>query len=113
MIQTIRLQDIYGPDLFSRAKATQLVNYMDVDAESFVLDFTGINFMSRSFTDELYSIDADTGKSFKYNGCNDVIAAMMQKVADGRSRERQLGIQHPQMLTFETKDKLAEFLVTQ
>ena len=39
MIQTIRLQDIYGPDLFSRAKATQLVNYMDVDAESFVLDF--------------------------------------------------------------------------
>jgi hypothetical protein len=38
---------------------------------------------------------------------------MMKKVADGRNRERKLGIQHPQMLSFDTKDTLADFLIAQ
>lgn len=114
MTQTIRLFDIYCADLFSRAKAAQLAKYVHSDADSVVLDFTDINFMSRSFTDELYNVISEQApRTFTFTGQNQDIAMMMSIVSDSRSRERRLGVQHPQMLTFETKDTLAEFLVKQ
>jgi len=114
MTQNIRLFDLYCADLFSRAKAAQLIQHVSTDADSIVLDFTGINFVSRSFADELYNvIAAQAPRTFSFAGQSQDVAMMMRIVADGRSRERRQGIQHPQMLTFETKDTLAEFLVTQ
>lgn len=114
MTQTIRLYDIYHADLFSRAKATQLASYINPDADIVILDFEDITFMSRSFTDELYNIVTAThGKTFRYIGRNDDIRIMMEKVADGRTRERQLGIPPAQMLTFDSQSKLADFLVVQ
>lgn len=114
MSQTLSLHDIYCADLFSRAKAAELASHISTDADSIVLDFTGITFMSRSFTDELLTIiEAQAPRTFHYEGRNPDIVTMMQKVADGRKRERRLGIQHPQMLNFETKENLSEFLVAQ
>lgn len=70
--------------------------------------------MSRSFTDELYNIViAHPDKTFSYIGRNDDLCVMMEKVADGRKRERQLGIPPAQMLTFDTQSKLADFLMAQ
>lgn len=114
MTQTIRLYDIYRTDLFSRAKAAELAGHINSEADSVLLDFNGINFMSRSFADELFNvIAAQAPRVFSFEGRSQDIDVLMQKVADGRSRERQLGIQHPQMLTFDTKDTLAEFLIAQ
>lgn len=114
MTQTIRLYDIYHADLFSRAKAALLVSYINSDADTIILDFDSITFMSRSFTDELYNIVTSMhGKTFRYSGRNDDIRVMMEKVADGRTRERQLGIPPAQMLTFDSQSKLADFLVEQ
>ena len=114
MIQTIRLYDIYRADLFSRAKAAELASHINSDADSVVLDFSGIGFMSRSFADELYNIiAAQAPRTFDFVGRSHDIESLMQKVADGRTRERQFGIQHPQMLTFDTKDSLAVFLIAQ
>lgn len=114
MIQTIKLYDIYHADLFSRSKATQLVEYINADANIVILDFEGITFMSRSFTDELYNIViAYPDKTFSYIGRNSDICVMMEKVADGRTRERQLGIPPAQMLFFDSQSKLADFLVVQ
>ena len=56
MKQTIKLYDIYHTDLFSRAKAKLLSDMISSDADTVILDFEGITFMSRSFTDELYNI---------------------------------------------------------
>ena len=114
MTQTIRLYDIYCADLFSRAKAAELASHISADADAVMLDFTGISFMSRSFADELYNvIAAQAPRAFDFKGLSLDIDSLMQKVADGRTRERQLGIQHPQMLTFDTKETLSEFLVAQ
>lgn len=114
MTQTIRLYDIYRADLFSRAKAAELASHISSDADSVVLDFSGIGFMSRSFADELYNIiAAQAPRTFDFVGRSHDIDSLMQKVADGRTRERQFGIQHPQMLTFDTKDSLAVFLIAQ
>lgn len=114
MKQTIKLYDIYHTDLFSRAKAKLLSDMISSDADTVILDFEGITFMSRSFTDELYNIvTAHPNKAFTYIGRNDDLCAMMEKVADGRQRERQLGLPPAQMLSFNSLSELAEFLVGQ
>lgn len=114
MIQTIKLYDIYHADLFSRANASLLVEYINPKADRVILDFEGITFMSRSFTDELYNIVIDfPEKNFHYTHRNDDIRIMMEKVAEGRNRERQLGIPPAQMLSFNSQSELADFLVTQ
>ena len=114
MTQTIKLFDIYHADLFSRAKASLLVENISPKADAVILDFEGITFMSRSFTDELYNIVIDSpGKEFRYIHRNEDIRIMMEKVAEGRNRERQLGIPPAQMYTFNSQSELAEFLVAQ
>ena len=114
MTQTIKLYDIYHADLFSRAKASLLVENINPKSNSVILDFEGITFMSRSFTDELYNIVIGfPEKDFHYIHRNDDIRIMMEKVAEGRNRERQLGIPPAQMLYFNSQSELADFLVTQ
>jgi anti-anti-sigma regulatory factor len=114
MKQIIKLYDIYHADLFSRAKASILAEMISPEADTVILDFEGITFMSRSFTDELYNIVITyPDKTFSYTGRNEDIRAMMEKVAEGRTRERQLGIPPAQMLSFDSQSKLAEFLVVQ
>ncbi len=112
MEQIIKLYDIYHADLFSRAKAIVLADIISPEADTVILDFEGITFMSRSFTDELYNIVIKySDKTFGYIGRNDDICVMMEKVAEGRMRERKLGIPPAQMLTFDSQSKLADFLV--
>ena len=114
MTQIIKLYDIYHADLFSRAKSAQLADHINSEADTVILNFTGITFMSRSFADELYNIViAFPTKTFRYHGRNKDIITMMKKVAEGRTRERQLGIPPAQMLSFDSQSKLSDFLVTQ
>ena len=114
MTQTIKLFDIYHADLFSRAKASQLVENICLEADIVILDFEGIIFVSRSFIDELYNIVIDSpDKEFQYIHRNEDIRIMMEKVAEGRSRERRLGIPPAKMYTFNSQRELAEFLVAQ
>ena len=114
MTQTIKLYDIYHADLFSRAKASLLVEMISPEADTVILDFEDITFMSRSFTDELYNIVIDfPEKEFRYVHRNDDICIMMEKVAEGRTRERKLGIPPAQMYTFSNQSELSDFLVAQ
>lgn len=114
MNQTIRLLDIFGTDLFSRAKATELNAIIDPNADEVTIDFQGINFMSRSFTDELLNIfEANQGKSFHFLKCNEDIIMMLSIVSNGREHERNLGITHPKMYKFENSIKLGDFLIDQ
>ena len=48
MKQTIRLQDIYSADLYTRSRASELRKCINDDADEVTLDFEGIGFMSRS-----------------------------------------------------------------
>ena len=114
MTQTIKLYDIYHTDLFSRAKASLLVEMINSEADTVILDFEAIIFMSRSFTDELYNIVIGfPEKEFCYINRNDDIRIMMEKVAEGRTHERKLGIPPAQMYSFNNQSELADFLVAQ
>jgi hypothetical protein len=112
MTQTIRLQDIYSADLYTRSRASELRASINPDADQVTLDFEGIGFMSRSFADELCNI-MDDQKTVRFQFVNRTtdIEAMMQKVSEGRSRERKRGVGSPKMYEFTDMEKLSEFLL--
>ena len=56
MQQNIRLKDIYCADLYTRSRALELRSYINENADTITLDFEGIGFMSRSFSDEVCNI---------------------------------------------------------
>lgn len=113
MKQSIKLFNIFGGDLFSRAKANDLLNVINQDSDEITLDFSEINFMSRSFTDELFNIIESIEQTIEFKNCNSDIQAMLQIVSDGREHERNLGITHPTMYKFNNKSELVDFLEAQ
>lgn len=112
MKQTIRLQDIYNVDLYTRSRASELRACINEDADEVTLDFEGIGFMSRSFADEVCNIIDDLrDKTFTFTGQNDDVATMMTKVRDGRSRERKRGVGNAKMYEFKDMESLSKFLL--
>ena len=72
MKQTIKLQDIYSADLYTRSRASELRSRIKDEATEVILNFEGIGFMSRSFADEVCNIiDDNKDKSFSCIGQND------------------------------------------
>ena len=112
MKQTIRLQDIYNADLYTRSRASELRACINEDADEVTLDFEGIGFMSRSFADEVCNIIDDLrDKTFTFTGQNDDVATMMTKVRDGRNRERKRGVGNAKMYEFKDMESLSKFLL--
>ena len=112
MKQTIRLQDIYSADLYTRSRASELRPCISDEANEVTLDFEGIGFMSRSFADEVCNIIDDMkDKTFSFTGQNHDLAMMMTKVREGRSRERKRGVGNAKMYEFKDMESLSEFLL--
>ena len=112
MTQTIKLQDIYSADLYTRSRASELRASISPDADQVTLDFEGIGFMSRSFADEVCNIIDDLkDKTFAFIGQNSDVATMMTKVREGRSRERKRGVGNAKMYEFKDMESLSEFLL--
>ena len=113
MKQTIKLKNIYDADLFSRSRASQLLSYFNTNANEIVLDFDGINFISRSFADELCNIiDDNIDKKFSFVGQTEEVSTMISMVKEGRRQERKRGIAHAKMYEFSNMEKLSSYLMS-
>ena len=112
MKQTIRLQDIYSADLYTRSRASELRTCINDKADEVTLDFEDIGFMSRSFADEVCNIIDDMNdKTFTLVNQNEDVSTMMTKVREGRSRERKRGVGNAKMYEFKDMESLEEFLI--
>lgn len=113
MKQTVKLQDIYSADLFTRSRASELRSRIKSEATEVTLDFEGIGFMSRSFADEVCNImDDNKGKSFSFIGQNNDVAMMLKKVQEGRNSERKRGIDNAKMLSVDDMESLSKILLS-
>ena len=111
MKQTIKLCEIYSSDLFTRSRASELVSSINDKADEVTLDFEGVNFMSRSFADEVCNIIDDMpSMAFKFINQNEDVAAMMAKVREGRNRERIRGVGNAKIYEFKDMESLSAFL---
>ena len=113
MKQTIILRDIYAADLFTRSRASILRCSINIAANEVVLDFININFMSRSFADELCNIMDDI-KHVRFSFINmcDEPKTMLHIVQDSRRQERKRGVVNARIVKFDNIESLSEYFLT-
>lgn len=113
MKQTIKLQDIYSADLYTRSRASELRASILDNADVVLIDFDNIGFMSRSFADEICNIMDDMmNKTFELINLNEDVMTMLSKVKESRCQERKRGIDSSKMYEFNDMESLSEFLLT-
>ena len=112
MKQTIKLREIYTADLYTRSRAAELRNLIEKSSDEVELDFEQINFMSRSFADELCNIMDDMrAVRFTMTNRSNEVETMMTKVAEGRSRERKHGVGNAKIFKIKNLDELSKLFL--
>lgn len=91
MKQVIKIKEVLGPALHTRAMVESFVSGLSVDNE-YLLDMEGVEQISRSAADELYNLENGNIKVHIIN-MSEFVAKMMDIVTKGRflPRERQNG----------------------
>jgi anti-anti-sigma regulatory factor len=85
-MNAIVVKNILSEDILLRDNAKFIVEQAE-KTNDFVLDFSGVNFISRSFADELYSYMEKEERIKIING-NDVVKNMMQAVKISHTKKR-------------------------
>ena len=109
------MRDLYHEDLFSRSRAVKLVEKIKENPEqnAITIDFQGINFISRSFADEIWNIvDDNKNKKITFVGMSEDVNIMISKVKKSRSQERKRVFSNPKMYSFDTMEELSAFLLS-
>lgn len=108
MENIIRIYDFIGSEGRSRVNASKL-HIEDLPCDSaIVLDCSNVNFLSRSFTDEVISqLDKRT---FRLENANSIIKNMFKAVENGRSKPRRHSDDGAVMLHFDNMADLSRYL---
>ena len=110
-MKKIQLKEICGVEVLSRANVRKLYDHIDADTE--VIDMTGISFISRSVADELCIItDANPGCTL--SGGSEDVEMMLEIVRKGRNSKRDYSSKAKVSMTFNcrTMDDLRKALLT-
>lgn len=108
MEKIIRIYDYIGSEGRSRVNADKL-KMQDLPEDAYiVLDCSGVNFLSRSFTDEIISQLGKRG--FRLENANSVILNMFKAVESGRNRPRLHSDDGSLMLRFDNMADLSRYL---
>lgn len=111
MEKIFKISELIGTDIRSRSNAEIIREEIDGVNEEIVLDFSGVTFISRSFTDELCTIIEQSNK-IRLSGATDFIKSMMEAVASGRTRKRKRHKEDSEMKEFKDIESLSAFLMT-
>ena len=112
MTQTILFKEFTLGDLSARQSARELAAMIEPDAEKVVFDFSGIEFMSRSYADELFNV-VSTLKHYEVLNQCDEVKTMMEIVFRKRQEDQEKGIPAPKMYRFKTIEELSAFLTAE
>ena len=78
MDKIFKISELISTDIRSRANANIIRSAIDGINERIVLDFDGVCFISRSFTDELYNV-LEEHKNISFTNTSDNIKAMLTR----------------------------------
>lgn len=84
--QVLKIEGILGPDIRTRSRINAIVRRFEPDAE-YVLDFSNVKFISRSFADELVSLLEKSHKVLRIINENREVASLMEIVKSGRENK--------------------------
>lgn len=106
-----KIADLISTDIRSRANAAIIRSAIDGIKENVALDFSGVTFVSRSFTDELYNVIKEN-KNVSLVNMSTFVKSMWEAVSKGRNSKRVLKQNKSEIREFDDMNSLATFLAT-
>lgn len=110
MDKIFKISELISTDIRSRANANIIRSVIDGIDEKIVLNFEGVSFISRSFTDELYNV-LEEHKNISLSNTSDTIKAMLDAVGKGRKNARHIN-HNSDIKEFNDFASLSSFLAT-
>lgn len=105
----IDIAALIGTDIRSRANANIIRAAID-GLDGAVLDLSGVEFVSRSFADELYNIITDN-PTVRTEGAHGIVASMLATVEQGRSKPRHMERDDAEVVDALDMDSLTHLLM--
>lgn len=100
---------LIGSEVRSRSNADKIRSVMSECCESYVFDFEGVDFVSRSFADELCNI-MDENQKIRLINETPSVKKMIDTVLSGRKRIRQRNNDDDSLVSVSSLDELSELL---
>ncbi|WP_281644695.1 STAS-like domain-containing protein [Bacteroides zoogleoformans] len=111
MEKRISVANLISTDVRSRSNADKIRDEICNAPKNVTLDFNGVVFISRSFTDELYSImEHFSNVKVKIINTSDVVRNMMNAVKKGRANKRIRLKEKSEVMEFKDMESLSAFL---
>lgn len=111
MDKILKVAELISSDIRSRANANILRSAVDGVNDAIVLDFTGVIFMSRSFTDELYNFTNEYN-NVSLSNMNEFVKSMFNAVVQGRNNKRVFETEESEIKEFDDMNSFSSFLST-
>ena len=112
MKKIIKIAELIGSDIRSRQNAdhirNSIVNYDGV----IELDFNGVEFISRSFADEVYTIAKENNDNVELRNMEGIVGSMMSVVSDSRTHKRVRKTENANIKEFSDMESLSAYLST-
>lgn len=99
-------------DIRSRSNAEIIREAVEGVKESITLDFEGVIFISRSFTDELCNIMDRHKGVMELSNTSDLVHSMIKTVSESRKSKRVRPTGNYEMKEFKDMESLSSFLAT-
>ena len=110
MKQVINIQEYLPTTITSRDAIEVLISRLDVvKCSSFVFDFSGIDFISRAFADEMLHYIKNNNFSVEFENTNKNVAEILKAVNKNRSK-RNSSFHKIAVTQFQRKEELNSFL---
>lgn len=107
----IKIKELISDNIRSRFNGDILRTAISKEKGQIVLDFSNVEFISRTFADELYNI-VNENKNISIENMNDFVGTMYGIVKNGRASTRHPVESDAKILEFKDMDSLSEYLKT-
>lgn len=109
----LKIAKMISTDIRSRSNAEIIRTAVNNNVtETITLDFSGVEFISRGFTDELCNIMDEQGERLNLSGMSDLVSSMIKTVSEGRKTKRARPIENAEMIECKDMESLSSFLST-
>lgn len=112
MKKIIKIAELIGVDIRSRQNADHIRNSIDNFSGVVELDFDGVEFISRSFADEVYTLVKENNDNVVLKNMEGIIGSMMSVVSESRTHKRVRKTKNANMKEFSDMESLSAYLST-
>ncbi len=112
MENVLKISELISTDVRSRCNAGIIRSAIDGLEGRIILDFEGVTFVSRSFTDELCSIMEEKQNCIEVVNAMEEVKSMIDAVSSGRKQKRKRVKDDSEIKEFADIESLTSFLAT-